>query len=284
MSGPARTFATPGPVSVLLELAVGDVTIVAGQRDDTVVDLVPTDETSSLDRRAAEQTRVDLLGDQLRIKVPKWRQYSPFDNGGSVDVRIELPEHSSITGEATSATFRATGPLSDVRIRTGVGSIRVSTTVEAHLRTSTGEITIGSISGPANLTTGLGPIRVEKLSGGVVRNSSGDCSIGELSGVVQVNVAKGDIVVRSVRGELTARTAAGTIRIEQLVEGTARLDTAVGDVEVGLPDGTAAELDAVTRLGSVRNLLTLSARRPEATRVATVRARTSLGTITVRRS
>ena len=53
------TFDTPEPISVSLELGVGEVRIAASDRDDTVVEVRPSDPTNSDDVSAAERTRVE---------------------------------------------------------------------------------------------------------------------------------------------------------------------------------------------------------------------------------
>ena len=54
-----HVFDTPDPISVTIELGVGDVRIAASDRADTVVDVRPTDEHHEPDVQAAEQTRVE---------------------------------------------------------------------------------------------------------------------------------------------------------------------------------------------------------------------------------
>lgn len=52
-------FETPEPISLELELMVADVRIEAGDRDVTVVEVRPTDESKRNDIGAAERTRVE---------------------------------------------------------------------------------------------------------------------------------------------------------------------------------------------------------------------------------
>jgi len=52
-------FDTPEPISVTVELGVGDLRVVAGDRADTVVEVRPSDPAKKGDVTAAEQTRVE---------------------------------------------------------------------------------------------------------------------------------------------------------------------------------------------------------------------------------
>ena len=57
-----RTFDTPEPISVTVELGVGDLRIVASDRTDTMVEVRPSDAAKKADVTAAEQTRVEYAG------------------------------------------------------------------------------------------------------------------------------------------------------------------------------------------------------------------------------
>ena len=64
-------FDTPGPITVAIEIGVGDARITATDRSDTVVEVRPSDSGAGDDVRAAEQTRVEYTDGQLLIRAPK---------------------------------------------------------------------------------------------------------------------------------------------------------------------------------------------------------------------
>ena len=87
------TFETPEPISVTVELLVGDLRVVASDRTDTVVEVLPSNPAKKADVEAAAGTRVEYASGMLLIKAPsRWLQYS-FRGAGneSVDVRIDVP-------------------------------------------------------------------------------------------------------------------------------------------------------------------------------------------------
>ena len=55
------TFDTPEPIAVTLDVGVGDIQVVAGDRTDTIVDVRPSDPAKKSDVTAAEQTRVEYV-------------------------------------------------------------------------------------------------------------------------------------------------------------------------------------------------------------------------------
>ncbi|AZG44519.1 hypothetical protein D7316_01105 [Gordonia insulae] len=60
-------FDTPQPISVAVELGVGNVTITATERADTLVDIVPSDDTNDSDVQAAQRIRVDHTNGVLTV-------------------------------------------------------------------------------------------------------------------------------------------------------------------------------------------------------------------------
>src|SRR5439155_9948823 len=107
-------FDTPEPISVTVELGVGNIHIVAGDRTDTIVEVRPSDEAKKSDVTAAEQTRVEYAGGRLLIKGPKnWRQFSPRRGSDSIDVQIDLPAGSLVRGSSGVVTFHTTGRLGE---------------------------------------------------------------------------------------------------------------------------------------------------------------------------
>ena len=89
------TFDTPEPISVTIELGVGDVRITASDRTDTVVEVRPSDPTDEADVQAAEQTRVELrrrpaAGQGAR----RQRGLRLFGKPGSVDVHDRAAERA----------------------------------------------------------------------------------------------------------------------------------------------------------------------------------------------
>src|SRR5690349_20976621 len=149
------SFDTPRPITLALEIGVGDVRIVASERADTVVDVRPTDPGKHGDVAAAEQTRVELTGDRLLIKSPKtWRRYTPRGGAESIDVDVALPEGSQLRAEVALATVQVTGRLGECRIDNGFGDIALDETGPLEVKTGGGEIAVEHIGGDANVKTG----------------------------------------------------------------------------------------------------------------------------------
>jgi hypothetical protein len=280
------TFDTPEPISVTVELGVGDVQIVASDRTDTMVEVRPTDPAKKADVTAAEQTRVEYAGGTLLIKAPKsWRRYTPRGGGESVDVQVELPAGSQLRGETGVAALRCRGRLGECRYKTGVGDIQLDQAGAVQLRTGVGDITVERAGGDAELTTGSGSLRIAGIDGtAVVKNSNGDTWIGRVTGDLRVNAANGRISVDQASGAVAAKSANGDVRLGEVAHGAVLAQTAFGKVEIGIRDGVAAWLDLNTRYGTVRNDLDTADHPGAGEEAVEVRARTAFGDITIHRS
>ncbi len=278
------TFDTPEPISVVLELILGDVRILATDRADTVVEVSPSDPTNESDVRAAEQTRVEFSQGRLLVKAQKrWRHYGPFGDRESVDVVIELPAGSQVRGEVSVGDVRAEGRLGECRIKTSAGHIWLDRTGSLHLVTGSGDVTVDHADGHVE-TTGSGEVRIREIAGtAVVKNLNGNTWIGRVTGDLRCSAANGDITVENADGTVAAKTANGSIRIGEAVRGSIVLDTANGALEVGIREGTAALLDVRSRFGRVHNELEVAGGPETSDERVEVRANTGYGDIVIRR-
>jgi hypothetical protein len=279
------TFDTPDPISATINVLSGDVRITAGERDDTVVDVQPSDASERDDVKAAELTRVEFADGRLLVKAPKLRSWLPRSDGGSIVVQVELPSGSHVRGTGQFADFRCDGRLGECRIKTGMGQIQLGEVATLSLKTGIGDIGVDRATGHAEVTAGSGDVRLRELdSTAVVKTSSGDTWIGAAGGELRVSAANGDIAVDAARAGVVAKSANGDVRLGEAVRSSVVLETRLGDLEVGIPEGTAAWLDVRAAAGRVHNALeTAEAPDPSAETVR-VRARTTAGDVVIRRS
>ncbi|HTX13014.1 MAG TPA: DUF4097 family beta strand repeat-containing protein [Solirubrobacteraceae bacterium] len=277
-------FETPQPISVELELRVADVRVAAGERADTIVQVRPSDSSKRDDVAAAEQTRVEYAGGRLLVKAPRrLREFSPFGDGGSVDVEIELPAGSDLSGRSAAGGFRCTGSLGRCELKSGAGGISVDQVARAKLTTA-GDIRLERVTGDAELSTATGDVRAGTIDGSaVIKNSNGDTRIGEVGGDLRVRAANGDIEVESSGGSVSAKSANGHIRVGSIHRGSLVAETGTGGIEVGIADGVAAWLDLSTGFGHVHNGLDAADGPGSADEQVEVRAKTGFGDITIRR-
>lgn len=278
------SFDTPQPISASIDVVMGDVRIVAGDTDTTVVDVRPSDPANKDDVKAAELTRADYAGQQLTVRTPKLRSWRPRSDGGSVELTITLPAGSTLRATGQVTDFQCDGTLGDCAVKTGIGQIRLDATGTARLKAGIGDIAVDHAHGDAELTAGSGDMRVGRLDrGGVIKSSNGDTWVGEVAGDLRVAAANGRITVEVAHAGVVAKSSNGDVRVGAVERGTVVLETSLGDLEVGIAEGTAAWLDVRAAAGKVHNSLDAADAPDSSARTVEVRARTSAGDVVVRR-
>jgi DUF4097 and DUF4098 domain-containing protein YvlB len=278
------TFDTPEPISATIDVAVGDVRISAGDRGATVVDVRPSDASNDEDVKAAERTRVECANGQLLVKTPKLRSWSIRSAGGSIDVTIEVPAGSRVHGAGQVADFRCDGRLDDCRIKTGLGHIQLDRADTLSLNSGIGDVSVDRATGHAEVTAGSGDVRVRELDrSAVIKNSNGDTWVGVAGGDLRIVAANGSIAVEEARASVVAKSANGDVRLGEVVRGAVVLETRLGDLEVGIREGTAAWLDVNATAGRVHNALDAADAPEPSAQTVEVRARTSAGSVVIRR-
>jgi DUF4097 and DUF4098 domain-containing protein YvlB len=279
-----RTFDTPHPITATLDVIVGDVRISAGDGASTVVNVRPTDASSAEDVKAAEQTRVEYSNEQLLVRAPKLRSWIPRSHGGSIDVTIELPAGSQLRATGQMTDFGAEGRLGDVRIKTGMGQIALDAVDALSVKSGIGDVSVGRASGHAEVTVGSGDVRLRELAtSAVVKNSNRDTWIGSAGGDLRINAANGSISVDLAQASVVAKSSNGDVRLGEVARGSVVLETALGDLEVGIPEGTPAWLDARATAGRVENTLEAASEPGASAETVEVRARTTAGNVLIRR-
>ena len=278
------TFDTPGSITATIDVVVGAVRISAGDPGAAVVDVRPSDTSNEEDVKAAQQTRAEYANEQLLVRSPKLRSWLPRSRGASVDVTIQLPAGSEVRGAGQMTDFDCDGSLGDCRIKTGMGQISIDQAEALILKSGIGDISVDRATGHAEVTTGSGDVRVRELdASAVIKNSNGDTWVGVAGGDLRIKAANGGIAVDLARATLGAKSANGDVRVGEAVRDSVVLETHLGDVEVGIRDGTAAWLDVRAAAGKVLNTLESAEAPGSSADTVQVRARTTAGNVVIRR-
>jgi DUF4097 and DUF4098 domain-containing protein YvlB len=278
------TFETPTPITAVIDTVGGHLWINASDRTDTAVDVRPADAAEAGDVQAAEQTRVEYAGGRLSVTTPKGRLRSLLGRPPSIDVTIDLPADSRVEVDA-AAEIRCGGRIGASTFTTAAGSIRLDETGRLRLRTGAGDVSVARSAEHAEVTTSSGKVWIGEIDGtAVVKTANGDITLGEVTGDVRMTTANGDITVDRALATLAAVTANGNVRVGEVVRGAIVLKTGFGELEIGIPEGTAAWLDALSKHGSVRSDLDSADEARPSDETVKVRARTGFGDIVIRRS
>ncbi|MFC4121770.1 DUF4097 family beta strand repeat-containing protein [Nonomuraea zeae] len=299
------TFATPEPITAVIDLATAKVRINASDRADTVVEVYPSDQFNDADVQAAEHARIEYTNGTLRVKAPAERTAAPpgwggpidllvegpmkwarslLGWGGSVEVTIDLPAGSHIEANA-AADLRCRGRLGEVKFTTSYGDIHLDQADRLRLKTGSGDISVTRAAGHADVTTANGDVRIGEVDGtAVVKTSNGHLTLGEVTGDLRLNTAYGDITVARALAGVAAKTAYGSVRIGEVVSGSVVMETAGGALELGIREGSAAWLDVSSQYGTVEVSLDACDGPAPSDKTVEVRAHTAYGDIAIHRS
>lgn len=278
------TYSTPTPIDLAINLQVGAVEVVAGDRTDTVVTVSPTNPDKPVDRRGAEETKVDFDGQRLTITGPKPR-FSIIGPTESVDLKVELPTGSRLTAEIAVGGVRTIGRLGATRIKSSMGSVDLDATGDLWLRTSHGNATLGIAEGSADVSADHGQIRIGTVTDdAILKSSHGSITVGEAGGDLDAKLSYGDLEIAKALASVAAKTAYGSVQLRAVSGGSIQVESGFGQVTVGVRSGVPAWLDLSSKQGHVRNQLDGdSAPAPEEQTVE-VRARTQYGDISIERT
>ncbi|GAA3805305.1 DUF4097 family beta strand repeat-containing protein [Streptomyces chiangmaiensis] len=179
-----QKFDTPAPVSTVLDIPAGDIRFIAADRADTAVEVLPADAAKSRDVKAAEQTEVTYDNGVLRIGAPEAKNRI-LGNSGSIEVTVQLPAGSHIEAKVALAELRGVGRLGDVTFEGAQATVKLDEAANARLTLQAGDISVGRLTGPAEITTQKGDIHITEAVRGTVtlRTEHGEISVGAAQGV-----------------------------------------------------------------------------------------------------
>ena len=263
-------FPVTGAIEAEFRLADGriETTTQAGLTTATVT-VEPMD-GSDASREAAERTTVEMRGKTLTVKAPEvniswlraWR-------GPKIVITATLPADSRIELRSAAADASLRGVYSDVSVHTASG--------DAFIETVNGDLTVNAASGDINAGHVGGDLKVN--------SASGDLHAEQVGGTVVVHTASGDVKLGSVGNGAKANTASGDITITKLVRGNVKINSASGDIEVGVGTGARVYMDISSMAGRARSDLDTSSMPvgtgdPE----VTLHMRSLSGDITIKRA
>ncbi|MEU8441009.1 DUF4097 family beta strand repeat-containing protein [Streptomyces microflavus] len=215
-----QKFATTAPVTTVLDIPAGRIQFIAADRADTTVEVRPADASRGRDVKAADQIEVAYDDGVLRIAAPATGNRI-FGTSGSVEVTVQLPAGSHVEAHTAAAELRGVGRLGDIAFDGAYRQIKIDEAASVRLTAIEGDVEIGRLGGPAEISTTRGDIRVLEAARGtvVLSTQSGDISIAAATGVPAV---------------LDAGTGAGRVSNTLRNDGTAELDiratTSHGDI------------------------------------------------------
>lgn len=215
-----QKFDTTAPISVVLDIPAGRIQLIAADRADTTVEVLPANAAKSRDVKTAEQTTVAYADGVLRIHTPEPKNQL-FGPSGSLEVTVQLPAGSRVEAKTAASELRGVGRLGDVAFEGAYRQIKIDEAASVRLTAIDGDVEVSRLNGPAEISTARGDITITEAVRGTValRTQSGDITVAAAAGV---------------SAALEAGTDYGRVSNSLKNDGTAELDiratTSHGDI------------------------------------------------------
>jgi hypothetical protein len=217
-----KTFSTPNPVSLYVEIGSGGVTLHTDDTAETTVDV---------NGKNADGVVVEQRGDEI-VVVARQSRGGFFGSGNDLDVHVSLPHSSRLTTKLGSADLRVMGRIGQSMVRSGSGDVMVETAGDSlQVKSGSGDLQVREALNDVALSTASGDLLIDRMHRGqlAAKNVSGDIRVGIPAGIpVWTDITSMTGSVRSnLEGagepeegqdyiELRAKTVSGDVYLEQL--------------------------------------------------------------------
>jgi DUF4097 and DUF4098 domain-containing protein YvlB len=265
-----KTFTTPDPVALYVELGAGSLTVEAADTDESRIEVTGP---------RAEEFTVEHNGRNLAVLAPKGR----FFGIGSDDhvVRVVVPVGSDLATKTGSADTEAIGTLGSVSLKTGSGDVELDRTEGVVVVDSgSGDIRCHEAGAEVRIKSGSGDIDLGEVHGTTgISTGSGDVVIGVARERTVIKTGSGDLELKRSESDVSLTTASGDLTIGHAPRGKITAKNVSGDVRVGIPAGTPVWTDVNTVTGSVASNLESAGKPAEGQDYVELRATTVSGDV-----
>jgi len=249
-----ETFHTPLPLELEVGIPSGDIQVETTEGEESNI-------TVDGDDRLLEEVEIRQDGDRITVKYHGKGKFgfslSPLSLvfGSELRVRASVPHGAGVKTKTASADTRLDGHFGSVGVNSVSGDLRVR----------------GEIAGSATIKT-----------------VSGDADIDRVEGDMSAQTVSGDLRIGPVAGSAETKTVSGDIRFQSVVKWDVRFTSVSGDIEIGIAQGSAVDVDAGSTSGDLSSEVPLASEpqfgEGEAAPTVVLRGRTVSGDVKVFRA
>jgi DUF4097 and DUF4098 domain-containing protein YvlB len=235
--------------------------------------------TETFDTPTPPRLRISLPSGDIEIRTADGAQTTVELSGPNEDdARIEQ-RRDDITVEIDRK--RLFGFKGDHRI-----TISCPHGAEVDVNMASADLDVRGRIGSLDVHSASGDVRVDTVDGDAsVHSASGNLEIDKVGGRLTVRSASGDVNVREAVGGANVTTASGDLTLGSVTQGEVKVNSASGDVIVGIRQGSKVRLDATSMSGDCVSEIELSDAPSESDGPEVdFRARTMSGDVLVRRA
>jgi DUF4097 and DUF4098 domain-containing protein YvlB len=249
-----RTFHTPLPLELEVGIPSGDIEVETTEGEESNI-------TVDGDERLLEEVEIRHDGNRIvvafRGKAKFGFSLSPLSLvfGSELRVRATVPRSAAVKVKTASADSRLDGSFGSLGVNSVSGDVRLR----------------GEIAGSASLKT-----------------VSGDADLDRVDGDISAHTVSGDLRIGPIAGSTDLKTVSGDIRLQSVTAGDVRFTSVSGDIEIGIAQGSALDVDAGSTSGDLSSEVPLASEpvpgEGEAAPTVVLRGRTVSGDVKVFRA
>ena len=249
-----HTFHTPLPLELEVGIPSGDIEVETTEGEESNI-------TVDGDERLLEEVEIRHDGDRLVVAYRGKGKFgfslSPLSLvfGSELRVRATVPHSAGVKIKTASADAKLDGRFGPLGVNSVSGDVRLR----------------GEVDGPTNLKT-----------------VSGDADLDRVEGDLSAHTVSGDLRIGPVTGSTDLKTVSGDIRLQSVVAGDVRFTSVSGDIEIGIAQGSAVDVDAGSTSGDLSSEVPLASEplpgEGESAPTVVLRGRTVSGDVKVFRA
>jgi hypothetical protein len=219
-----RTFHTPLPLELEVGIPSGDIEVETTEGEESNI-------TVDGDDRLLEEVEIRQDGNRLvvsyRGKGKLGFSLSPLSIvfGSELRVRATVPHSAAVKVKTASADTKLDGRFGPLGLNSVSGDVRLR----------------GEVAGNANLKT-----------------VSGDADLDRVEGDMSAHTVSGDLRIGPIAGSSDLKTVSGDIRLQAVTAGDVRFTSVSGDIEIGIAQGSALDVDAGSTSGDLSSEVPLA--------------------------
>jgi DUF4097 and DUF4098 domain-containing protein YvlB len=203
---------------------------------------------------ADNSKEAEKLADRIKIKIEKYTEkveikteYTPLKSGSFwdkvfgfdgrsscyVNYHVLVPEKIKLHVSSTSGEIKISNISGPAEASSTSGDVWMKgTRGSLNVETTSGNVDISMIEGDVTVSGTSSDLKIFDVRGNVnISSTSGNVSAESVVGSVWIDNASGDLFLKRIGGNINATTVSGSMVIEQ-IEGGLHLESSSGDMEV----------------------------------------------------
>lgn len=270
------TIAVPvemSTASVLVENVNGDIRVNRGDVDEIQINtIVWVDQVEEIEAEAvAEASEVKVNeGKTIHISTSPQGYGSESKRQPRLNMTITIPDDRRFDLEVRTSNgaiyMDRPQAINNINVESGNGKIYIHSAIgDIRAKTLNGNISVANVTGSASLDTNRGDLRAEDVSKEISLSTQvGHIQASGIVGDIEAKTRNGNIKVMNPLNNLSLETLNGAVQVtSSMVGGNWNIYSAVGDINLSLPEDGDYTLEGSSTYGNLNSELPFTVKNRE---------------------